>query len=269
MSEHTYIFSLEELGYALAVHQGEEAAAGLMKAYYGDLPEESWELLFQAATHSLMAKGFIEQLDEEQGEVKFTPEIEQMIQHLLHSSYMLRGVKERKTSQTLTIHELRQKYLYHLSDNNVLHFLSWTEPADWGEELVRLYGADPAAAGTNLPESKAVVTEAIWNGLTSGKVSASSLPDALTPDQKQLIDKWQQDFQANGGTMDNVSILRLGRGNEMAIENILFLLPADEGMWVVRNMAADRNAEPQISIELQSGPACRKTLSAFAEELIT
>jgi len=46
MSEHSYIFSLEELGYAFAVHQGEDMAAGLMKAYYGDLSEDRWELLF-------------------------------------------------------------------------------------------------------------------------------------------------------------------------------------------------------------------------------
>lgn len=33
MNEDAYIFSLEERGYALTVHQGEKMAAGLVRAY--------------------------------------------------------------------------------------------------------------------------------------------------------------------------------------------------------------------------------------------
>ncbi|EFU43433.1 hypothetical protein PVOR_03730 [Paenibacillus vortex V453] len=268
MSEHTYIFSLEELGYALAVHQGEEMAAGLMKAYYGDLSEDRWELLFQAATHSLMSKGFIESIDEENGEVRFPSEITQMIQHLLYSNYMLRGITDRNSNKVLTIHELQQRYLYHLSDNHTLHFLTWTAPADWEEELVRFYGVEPSKAeGPTLSESKVVITEELWNRLTSGEFPASSLHDELSSDQQQLIAKWQQDFQNNARTMDNLSTIRIGSGNQTAIEDILFVLPANEGVWIVRNREADRNEEPQICIELQSFSACRKTLGSFAATL--
>jgi len=268
MSEHTYIFSLEELGYALAIHQGEDMAAGLMKAYYGDLSEDKWELLFQAATHSLMSKGFIESMDEENGEVRFTAEITQMIQHLLHSHYMLRGITDRNSSKVLTIHELQQRYLYHLSDNHTLHFLTWTEPADWEEELGHFYGVKPSKAeGTTLSESKAVITEELWNRLTSGESPASPLYDELSSGQQQLIAKWQQDFQTNARTMDNLSTIRIGSGNQTAIEDILFILPSNEGVWIVRNQETDRNAEPRICIELQSFSACRKTLGLFAGAL--
>ncbi len=268
MSEHTYIFSLEELGYALAVHQGEDMAAGLMKAYYGDLSEDKWELLFQAATHSLMSKGFIESMDEENGEVRFTAEITQMIQHLLHSHYMLRGITDRNSSKVLTIHELQQRYLYHLSDNHTLHFLTWTEPADWEEELVHFYGVKPSKAeGTTLSESKAVITEELWNRLTSGESPASPHYDELSSGQQQLIAKWHQDFQKNARTMDNLSTIRIGSGNQTAIEDILFILPSNEGVWIVRNQETDRNAEPRICIELQSFSACRETLGAFAGAL--
>lgn len=268
MSEHTYIFSLEELGYALAVHQGEEMAAGLMKAYYGDLSEDRWELLFQAATHSLMSKGFIESIDEENGAVGFTSEITKMIQHLLHSHDMLRGVTDRNSSKVLTIHELQKRYLYHLSDNHTLHFLSWTEPEDWKEELVRFYGVKPSKAeGKTLAESKVVITEELWNRLTSGESLASPAYDELSSDQQQLIAKWQQDFKNNDRTMDNLSTIRMGSGNQTAIEDILFVLPANEGVWLVRNQETDRNAEPQICIELQSFSACKKTLGTFAASL--
>ncbi|MGO4787403.1 hypothetical protein AB4124_08215 [Paenibacillus sp. 2KB_20] len=268
MSEHTYIFSLEELGYTLAVHQGEEMAAGLMKAYYGDLSEDRWELLFQAATHSLMSKGFIESIDEENGVVRFTSEITQMIQHLLQSNYMLRGITDRNSSKVLTIHELQQRYLYHLSDNNTLHFLSWTEPQDWEEELVRFYGVKPSKAeGMTLSESKVVITEELWNRLTAGESPACPLYDELSSDQQRLIAEWQQDFQTNARTMDNLSTIRIGSGNQTAIEDILFVLPAKAGFWIVCNQEADRNAEPQICIELQSFSACRKTLGSFAGAL--
>ncbi|MDP4095790.1 hypothetical protein OIN60_03170 [Paenibacillus sp. P96] len=269
MSEHTYTFSLEELGYALAVHQGEEMAAGLMKAFYGDLPEESWQLLFQAATHSLMAKGFIESISEENGEVRFIPEIAQMIQHLLHSNYMLRGVTDRNSTKALTIHELQQRYLYHLSDNHTLHFLAWTEPVDWEEELVRFYGLRPSeATGAISSEFKAVITEALWSRLTAAEAPAPSLYAELPADQQHLIAKWHHAFQANAGTMDNLSIIRIGSGDQTAIEHIMFFLPADEGVWVIHNQEEDRNAEPQICIELQSVSACRETLGYFAANLL-
>jgi hypothetical protein len=270
MSEHTYIFSLEELGYALAVHQGEEMAAGLMKAFYGDLPEESWQLLFQAATHSLMSKGFIESIREADGEVTFIPAIAEIIRHLLGSSYMLRGVTDRDSDKVLSIHVQQQRYLYHLSDRNTVHFFTWTEPEDWEEELIRFYGIEksgavPAASS----EARAVITEELWNRLTEpGHVPAPSLYADLSPNEQNLIAQWQQAFQANAGSMDNLSIIRIASGDQTVIENMMFLLPADEGVWIIRNQEKDRNAEPQICIELQSVSACRKTLGAFAASLL-
>ncbi|MFB5676421.1 hypothetical protein ACE3NQ_08470 [Paenibacillus terreus] len=272
MSEQTYIFSLEELGYALAVHQGEEMAAGLMKAFYGDLPEESWQLLFQAATHSLIAKGFIESIREADGEVTFIPAIAEIIRHLLSSSYMLRGVTERDSAKVLSIHVQQQRYLYHLSDGNTVHFFTWTEPEDWEEELVRFYGVEKSgAAPAASTGAKAVITEGLWNQLTEpGHVSVAvpTLCTDLSPDEQNLIAKWQQAFQANVGSMDNLSTIRIAHGDQTMIENILFLLPSDEGVWVIRNQEKDRNTEPQICIELQSASVCRETLGAFAASLL-
>ena len=194
-----------------------------------------------------MSKGFIESMDEENGEVRFTSEITQMIQHLLRSHYMLRGITDRNSNKVLTIHELQQRYLYHLSVNHTLHFLSWTEPADWEEELVRFFGMEPSKAeGTTLSESKVVIHEELWNRLTAGESPASPLYEELSPGQQQLIANWQQDFQANARTMDNLSTIRIGSGNQTAIEDILFVLPASEGVWIVRNQESDRNAEKDL-----------------------
>ena len=124
--------------------------------------------------------------------------------------------------------------MYHLSDNNTLHFLSWTEPQDWEEELVRFYGVKPSKAeGMTLSESKVVITEELWNRLTAGESPASPLYDELSSDQQQLIAEWQQDFQTNARTMDNLSTIRIGSGNQTAIEDILFVLPAKEGSIIL------------------------------------
>lgn len=112
-----------------------------------------------------------------------------------------------------------------------------------------------------------MITEELWNRLTSGESLASPAYDELSSDQQQLIAKWQQDFKNNDRTMDNLSTIRMGSGNQTAIEDILFVLPANEGVWLVRNQETDRNAEPQICIELQSFSACKKTLGTFAASL--
>ncbi|WP_028590157.1 hypothetical protein [Paenibacillus massiliensis] len=267
MENPTVVLTLEELGFMLTALGAEDMASGLLKSYYGDLSEDRWELLFQAATHSLMSKGFIADLNEEEQQIEFDPEIVGMLAHMAQSRSMLRGHRDNQTKEhTLTLHEQEGKYLYHVSSNNELHFFRWSSPDEWYGQINEVFGLRPLAFRS---DSRGVsLNEAQWEQLTSPGFTMKLTSDWNVGEQgEQVLLNWHKDFHNNGNSLDNLSRMIYDDSDTdgPTVTGLLFLLQGSNDIWVVRNTESDMQAPPALRIESVTEREWRALIADFTE----
>ncbi|MDY8026105.1 hypothetical protein [Paenibacillus polymyxa] len=270
MDKQTVILTLEELGFALTALGAEDMASGLLQSYYGELTEDRWELLFHAATHSLISKGLMEQQDDGQQQLEFDAFIVEMLAHLVQSRQMLRGYKEQQDKQnTLTIHHGNERFLYHFSSHNELHFFRWSSPEDWHHDIDQLFGL--LASNFN-PHSRYVdLTEEQWNKLTSSNFSMQQLTTwKLHESAQQMIQDWREDFDRNQCSLDNLSQMIYADTDEdgPSVTNLLFVLKGTNDVWIVRNTELDMQAIPCLRIESVTEADWRERITYFIQEIV-
>ncbi|WP_454189889.1 hypothetical protein [Paenibacillus sp. Marseille-Q7038] len=265
MDKPLITLSIEEFGFALASMGAEDVAAGLLKPMYGELSEREWELILQAASHSLLSKGLIVSLEEM--EIEFVPDLLEMLIHFARSRRMLRGYSlSNDQEKVLTIHageeEQSGQYLYHLTVNQRIHLFTWTEPSEWEEELYRFYLSQERLLPAD--SAKLRLSESRWNTLTaiSPDTNVPSLLSewALTEPEQQMIRAWSSAFILSGKNLDNLSILHYGDEEMPTPEQMLLLLNVEEHFYSVHNIQPDPTSEPVIEIEHSTEHTLRKQL---------
>ncbi|KZE77758.1 hypothetical protein AV545_09895 [Paenibacillus jamilae] len=270
MDKQTVILTLEELGFALTALGAEDMASGLLQSYYGELTEDRWELLFHAATHSLISKGLMEQRDDGQQQLEFDEFIVDMLAHLAQSRQMLRGYKEQQDKQnTLTIHHGNERFLYHFSSHNELHFFRWSSPEDWYHDIDQLFGL--SASSFNAHNQYVDLTEEQWNELTSSNFTMQQLATwKLQASDQQMIQDWREDFNRNHYSLDNLSQMVYTDTDEEgpSVTNLLFVLTGTNHVWVVRNTELDMQATPRLRIESVTEADWRERITHFIQAFV-
>lgn len=271
MDKPLITLSIEEFGFALASLGADDVAAGLLKPMYGELKENEWELVLRAASHSLLSKGLIVRMEE--NEIEFVPELLDMLVHFAKSRSMLRGYTDWDGQEkVLTIHkgtESGDPYLYHLSIDQRVHLFTWTEPSEWEEELYRLYvgQARTLPPGTS---SRFQLPESQWSQLTENPAlnNAERLINEWSVDaaDKDLIVSWCTDFQASGRSLDNLSIMNYSQEELPAAESILLLLHTDNHFWSVYDTPQESEAETLITIERTGENSLRTQLQGMIKQ---
>ncbi|ADM71221.1 hypothetical protein GMA19_03414 [Paenibacillus polymyxa E681] len=270
MDKQTVILTLEELGFALTALGAEDMASGLLQSYYGELTEDRWELLFHAATHSLISKGLMEQRADEQQQLEFDEFIVEMLAHLVQSRQMLRGYKEQQDKQnTLTIHHGNERFLYHFSSHNELHFFRWSSPEDWHHDIDQLFGL--LASNFNEHSRYVDLTEEQWNELTSSNFSMQQMTTwKLHESAQQMIQDWREDFDRNQCSLDNLSQMIYADTDEdgPSVTNLLFVLKGTNDVWIVRNTELGMQATPCLRIESVTEADWRERITYFIQEFV-
>ncbi|MGG4501559.1 hypothetical protein [Paenibacillus polymyxa] len=270
MDKQTVILTLEELGFALTALGAEDMASGLLQSYYGELTEDRWELLFHAATHSLVSKGLLEQQDDGQQQLEFDTFIVDMLAHLVQSRQMLRGYKEQQDKQnTLTIHHGNGRFLYHLSSHNELHFFRWSSPEDWHHDIDQLF--DLFSPNFNAHCRYVDLTEEQWNELTSSNFTMQQMATwKLQESAEQMIQDWREDFNRNHCNLDNLSQMVYTNTDEEgpSVTNLLFVLKGTNDVWIVRNTELDMQATPCLRIESVTESDWRERITQFIQAFV-
>ncbi|MGM1021480.1 MAG: hypothetical protein ACQEXV_13210 [Bacillota bacterium] len=270
MDKQTVILTLEELGFALTALGAEDMASGLLQSYYGELTEDRWELLFHAATHSLISKGLMEQRDDGQQQLEFDAFIVEMLAHLVQSRRMLRGYKEQQDKQnTLTIHHGNERFLYHFSSHNELHFFRWSSPEDWHNDIDQLFGL--FSPNFNAHSRYVDLTEEQWNELTSSNFTMQRTATwKLSESARQMIQDWREDFNHNHSSLDNLSQMVYADTDEdgPSVTNLLFVLKGANDLWIVRNTEQDMQATPCLRIESVTESDWRERMTHFIQEFV-
>ncbi|ASR49893.1 hypothetical protein B4V02_07410 [Paenibacillus kribbensis] len=266
----TIILTLEELGFALTALGAEDMASGLLQSYYGELSEDRWELLFHAATHSLISKGLMEQQDDGQQQLEFDPFIVEMLAQLVQSRHMLRGYKEQPDKQnTLTIHNGNDRFLYHFSIHNELHFFRWSSLEDWHNDIDQLFGLLPSDFNTH--NRYVDLTEEQWNELTSLNFTVQQTAAwNLGESDRQMLQVWHDDFQHNHSSLDNLSRMVYTDTDEdgPSVTDLLFVLKGANDLWIVRNTEQDMQAAPCLRIESVTEAEWRERITHFIQAFV-
>ncbi|WP_226001997.1 hypothetical protein [Paenibacillus sp. BJ-4] len=270
MDKHTIILTLEELGFALTALGAEDMASGLLQSYYGELSEDRWELLFHAATHSLISKGLMEQRDDGQQQLEFDPFLVEILAQLVQSRHMLRGYKEQSDKQNiLTIHNGNDRFLYHFSSHNELHFFRWSFPEDWYNDIGQLFGLLPSDFNSH---SRYVdLTEEQWNELTSSNFTMQrTLAWKLSESDREVIQVWHEDFQHNYRCLDNLSRMVYTDTDEdgPSVTDLLFVLKGANDLWIVRNTEQDMQAAPCLRMESVTEAEWREQMTHFIQAFV-
>ncbi|MCM3785235.1 hypothetical protein M3231_19860 [Neobacillus mesonae] len=270
MDKPLITLSIEEFGFALASLGAEEIAAGLLKPLYGELKEDQWELVLRAASHSLLSKGLITRMEE--NEIEFVPELLDMLIHFAKSRSMLRGYTDWDGQEkVLTIHsgtERGDRYLYHLTINQQIHLFTWTEPDEWEEELYRLYvGKERSLPPTST--GRLQLSETRWNQIVDNP-SADSVNKlieewSISDADQSLINSWCSEFSASGRSLDNLSIMHYTEEELPTAEKILLLQHTDQNFWSIYNTHDGSQVEPLITIERAGDHTFRAQLRNMIE----
>lgn len=265
MDKPLITLSIEEFGFALASMGAEDVAAGLLKPMYGELREREWELILSAASHSLLSKGLIVTMEE--NEIEFVPDLLHMLIHFARSRSMLRGYSlMRGQEKVLTIHageeDQKGQFLYHLAVDQKIHLFTWTEPSEWEEELYRFY--IPEDRYLSAESTKFRLSEARWNSLSEIKSesAASHLLEewGATGPEHEFFSAWSSAFLTSEKHLDNLSVLHYGEEELPTPEQMMLLLNTEEHFFRVHNVQPDPQVEPVIEIERSTEYTLRKQL---------
>lgn len=250
--EKRFVLSLEELGFSLAICGYDEMAAGLLKTEYGELSEESWEMIFRTAYHGLLAKGLMLGLDEENRESCLQKEFKATLDHFVSTEKMVRCyAKLDEGDHILTIQKTRNSYLYHLSVNNVIHLIAPISKAEIAAGITDLY--QPAfterehVLQADLTEDQLqLLSEAVRNG--RGKQEIVDLVYRFNF-QDKAINIFLHDTAEVNGSFANMSTVELNRDMHPTVTEIALFLFTRNRSWVVYNSKADKTEEPSIVLK--------------------
>ncbi|MGF6355363.1 hypothetical protein ABIE27_003277 [Paenibacillus sp. 4624] len=271
MTKPLVTLSIEEFGFALATLGAEDIAAGLLKPMYGELTEESWELVLRAASHSLLSKGLIVRMEET--EIEFEPEFMKMLMHFAQSRSMIRAYSDSLGQEkVLTIHQgtgNNDTYLYHLAVDQRVHLFTWTEPKEWEEELFRFYSGQQEPFVEQ--PTQFTVTEAQWNMLTNEDKYTSLVNFMsdweLSYESRELLSRWHESFEKSRRQLDNLSIIRY-TSNQTDLplpEQALLMLHTEQGFWSIANGKSNSEHDALIEITQHSKPSFRHQLRTWID----
>ncbi len=136
MSEwHPLSFSVEELALSVSLMGYPEDAAVLLSAYFGELSPEAAQRYLEAASHSLLARGWVVQ---ENGTFTLAPTLREIVQGLASTKFSLYLQKRPRNapSMSLTFHFGDTYVLSQTLSYDVVHQFSWLDhqdilPAGW------------------------------------------------------------------------------------------------------------------------------------------
>ncbi|MDP4099014.1 hypothetical protein OIN60_20010 [Paenibacillus sp. P96] len=270
MNHTLSVFSLEELALAFSLLDADEQTEHLLQSFYGNMSGGQKRLLFVAARHSLISKGFILPVNDPADKDVLMPDIEQMLRHLIQSKHKLLGIMENEDEETLMVHVSQGKHIYHLSKKNAVHFLGWTSPVDWIDRFTAFFRLSSAGSEILVRHDRStLLSPVLWNKLTDEDWDQST--DILTWDipssQKDLLIHWYRDYLANDRLLHRISYIVQDNSGPPQAADVLYILPDQAGVWTVHQQPHESNTEQRISIALLTLEEWKQQLVRFTAQL--
>jgi hypothetical protein len=249
--EQQYILTLEELSFSLAYCGYEDMAAGMLKENLGEISEESWELVFQTAARSLLSKGILLNLNEEDTAHSFVDGFKDLLDDMANSTYMLRGYNETENGQfVLTVHQGKHGLVYHLVSNQIIHVLNYIKRDELFKEMTEFF-RPMLSDERNLSLS---CTEEDFHLLNNNLQNNGDLHSFIRSDHplgehQHILESYVNDYRRQEGNLVNVSLIKTEENQLPAFVEVYLLLISDERTWVIRNTNPDKSQEPQLTIQ--------------------
>ena len=132
---------VEELAYAIGVAGGVEAASGFLLAIFGERPQMETEGRLLAASHALVARGYLD-FDHDTNEKWLDEDFLELIKPMVSYKYSLRADKITTGGESIiSLYITSQKIVVHHIDNSVVSVIeSLEDQRAIQDSLVRFYG---------------------------------------------------------------------------------------------------------------------------------
>lgn len=239
----------EELALLVTINGYPGVAKSIAEAAFGEKSEKEWQAIMDSAVHQLMLKQLWDEEKDAKGESPVSEEILQFVRYYVESKWMIRCSNQAK-SNILMIHHIEgDTWMTHVIDRDIIH-----EFASINREEI------PAIIRDYYGFSEEPLEKMLEFAMTDKAFDLLSRPDKqkkvrkmcrFTAEEEEGFDQFANDLQTQDWSLFNISFFHLPTGMEDApsLQNILFFLPSEKGIWLVEYV--DDSAKP-VQIQLSS-----------------
>ncbi len=242
-------FTTEELIVLLHTAGHKEEARTLAAGADIVLDTEILSHVFLSTIIQLTAKGIWDKNAFEEDHNPLSREMISFLEMYTKSDYFIRAIDESRKQVMFLHHIAYGVWLLQLVEDKVIHDFSFLEPDEIPHALSGFYAGFTPAASTLFPPFR--LDDASFEQLRDPKQHGTVIGAfGGTLDEKEAFLAFVSDLERNSCRMENISVFSNTDKAPMTLEDIVFLLPSDKGIWTVRY---DQDQSLPVTIRLADG----------------
>ncbi|UFT99970.1 hypothetical protein KO561_03130 [Radiobacillus kanasensis] len=249
-----------ELGLLITFAGYEEVAKSILEVSFGKRSKKEWGAMMEVTIPHLIMRGLWDKEKEDQDEIPIPDEVNQFIDSYVNSKWMIR-CSDFPNQGILMIHHINEDtWLSHVVDRNIIHEFSYMKHDEIPKLIEDYYSFKKEQKHDSLQFN---ITDKAFDLLNKpnnmGKVFKMSNFNA---DEARAFEQFTQDLEHQNWQLANISFLNIpDLETSPLLENILFFLPSNGGVWMVEYTDHDKTP---VHIELNSYDDWRGVLGGVA-----
>ncbi|MCM3567290.1 hypothetical protein [Neobacillus mesonae] len=244
--EYIITCTAEELALMVTVCGYPGVAKGIAEASLGEKTPQEWEAIMGTAARQLILKQVWDSEKERRDEVPFSEEAQQFIREYVESKWMIRCVHQTGANILMIHHVGQDKWMSHVIDQDMFHEFSYINEEEIPEIIRSYYSFSDA------PSEKSAsfqLTDKMFDLLSKpDKTEKVRKKNRFAPEEEQSFDHFITDLEKNSWLLMNISFFNIpSMEADPILENIVFFLPSDAGIWIVE-YTEDRKTPVHIEL---------------------
>ncbi len=258
-----YELGIEEVAYAMGVLGGTEIATGFLLALLGERPRLETEGRLLAASHALVARGYLD-FNPDTGEKWLGDGLEEVIRPIVQNDFSIRCSKAASGHETvLSLYISKGELVMHRLHREVVSRLEQIPDASSAQEqCLKFFGlpTDTPAPQKPLATFSADLIDRLRQEAIerpTGEIASQLVEHGVSADAAAKLseDIKQQEYRG--------SVIRIEMQGGQAVSNRGFLiLQASERAWIM-------NIEPSTPPKMSLYPGCQAVFTELFSALVT
>ncbi|MFJ7637758.1 hypothetical protein ACIQXR_14925 [Peribacillus sp. NPDC097224] len=241
---HLLTCTTEELALMVSVAGHHEIAKGIAETAIGDKSEKEWLAILEVTKNQLMMKNMWSEEQESREEVPLTQETQRFIEKYIGSKRMIRCSNSPQKSVLMLHHFEEDEWLFHLIDRDIIHEFAIIPSSEIQMIIREYYGI---SFDKYQGEEAFSLTEQAFDWLSNPKkVDKVRKKSKFTQQEEDSFYLFSDDLRTYDWTLFNISNFSITSFEEETyLENILFFLPSDRGIWL-----AEYTEDPKTPVHI-------------------
>ncbi|WP_144558909.1 hypothetical protein [Shouchella miscanthi] len=210
-------------------------AKSLGEAVFGEKSEESWNTLFEGATHQLMLKGVWDDEKAENDEIPLSEGLQSFVRSVAEAKQLIRLVNPLSNEALLFRSIGDDKWVEHYIQQEIIQEFNPVEPGDIEKKMHQFIQYEQLEPDEELSFT---MSNGAFTALSDQRHVAEVKRYWLesTKQKEAWFDEFTEALVANEWKFFNTSVMRIsleGDQTETDLNDLFFHMPGKDGVWFV------------------------------------